>query len=114
MCRLSQSTVQDDTIHYLSPASSRSVLGDSLQQLTKKCICGHPSCECFEESVKLTVISSEYEQENLERTLAIIKPEAVHYEDVIIRRIIKEGFRILSVTIIEIIFLFKKFKYLFE
>lgn len=94
---MSLGTRYDDTVHYLSPVSS--FRGEYYRGILGRCGCGQEECICGEESIKFTE-GTEYEEHFLERTLAIIKPDGVQYEDVVERKIFKEGFQILAVRLL--------------
>lgn len=90
----------DDTVHYLSPVSALSARtvneGDHMYD---------PAAFVYllEEFGKgrtytNTTSSISCEELDLQRTLAIVKPEAMKYQDVIQRKILDSGFTIIQVN----------------
>lgn len=99
--------IYDDTIHYLSPASlSRgSIAGEDGRIGSFTSLEYYRLFQTQQQYDDLGEYTSPYsggssisiEIPQLERTLAIIKPDAVYFEDVVTRKILGEGFKILQV-----------------
>lgn len=98
-----------DTVHYITPVSlTASSLHDEddsphtvppspafLRYLQRVEHTGEYTPVSAASSLTLT---DELKVPQLERTLAIIKPQAVMYEDVVVRKILQSGFKILQVS----------------
>ncbi|XP_018567234.1 nucleoside diphosphate kinase homolog 5-like [Anoplophora glabripennis] len=93
-----------DTVHYLSPATSNTARteyeGDFLyDQFVEFRATLPPPSPDYESTVSSTISCVEPE---LQRTLAIIKPEAIKYKDVVLRAINESGLKIINKRIIHL------------
>ncbi|KAJ8973949.1 hypothetical protein NQ317_013389 [Molorchus minor] len=92
-----QRDILDDTIHYLSPATTRSDIteleGDFYRQFLEFRPPLPRPIPSYGSSISSTISCVE---EPLQRTIAIIKPEAMRYKDVVLRTINESGLRIIN------------------
>lgn len=97
-----QETKIEDTVHYMSLATTPAVTefeGDFLYQqyiAFQDELVTNPADYT---STSRTSTSISCDEVELQRTLAIIKPEALKFKDVIIRAIKEAGLKIISVSI---------------
>lgn len=85
-----------DTIHYLSPATTaRTVCEGDFDYGVFSPYYGKMSIPPYS-----TESSISCEEPRLQRTVAIIKPEAMMYKDVVLKAIVDKGFSIVNVSII--------------
>ncbi|KAJ8962219.1 hypothetical protein NQ318_018191 [Aromia moschata] len=93
----SQRDILDDTIHYLSPATTGTarteVEGDFYRQFLEYRPSFPPALPDYGSSISSSISC---EEPDLQRTIAIIKPEAIKYKDVVLRTINASGLRIVN------------------
>ncbi|KAJ8911579.1 hypothetical protein NQ315_016116 [Exocentrus adspersus] len=93
-----------DTIHYLSPATSNTVRteceGDFLyEQFVEFRTALPPATPDYGSTTSSTISCGEPE---LQRTLAIVKPEAMKYKDVVLRAITESGLKVVNKRILHL------------
>ena len=93
-----QTFVLDDTVHYMSPASSISdrTVDEGDYRVYEKYL----QLPIFEKPREYSSYSSSTiscEEMELQRTVLIVKPDAMVYEDVVLREVFQVGFTIVDV-----------------
>ncbi|KAJ8939158.1 hypothetical protein NQ314_011208 [Rhamnusium bicolor] len=96
--------ILDDTVHYLSPATTNTARTECEGDFYYQQFFGYqpllpPPSPGYVSSITSTISCEEPE---LQRTLAIIKPEAMKYKDVVLRAINEAGFKILNQRVIHL------------
>lgn len=93
---VSSATPEHNTIHYLSPATTDRTQYEGDDNFDYKLFAPYPRNST--ESDFLSTETIPCEEPLLQRTIAIIKPEAMIFQDVVLKIIRNSGFTILNVN----------------